>query len=340
MDAAPQVLALKPLAAPANQFPKLLSDHLQLTGIVIVPFSWEALGRAKYDLVLFHWPTEFFRPSSRRKSLALLTRMVFDKLRHGTRFVWLVHNLEPHEEGASRRSALTARLFFAVLDGTIFLSRHSRDELHRVYPSTRSLRSLVTAHGRYPEAATAPSPFDALASRGRLLFFGLVRPYKNVERLVAEARRVTASPFSLTVLGACFDAALAERIRAQAGDDPRIRIDLRRDHIPDAELEAEIDAHDGVVLPYRRILNSGVALHALGRNKPILAPAMGSLPELRDAAGHQWVQLFDGEISAEKIDRFLAGIAGIAHPAPDLSAFAWDRIGSEVSNFLARLLRR
>jgi len=47
-----------------------------------------------------------------------------------------------------------------------------------------------------------------------------------------------------------------------------------------------------------------------------------------------------GEISAEKIDRFLAGIAGIAHPAPDLSAFAWDRIGSKVSNFLARLLQR
>src|SRR4051794_21663748 len=105
---------------------------------------------------------------------------------------------------------------------------------------------------------------------------------------------------------------------------------LRLEHPQDRAREALSGDADADARPVCRLGSEG--------GRP--APAMGSLPELRDAAGHQWVQLFDGEISAEKIDRFLAGIAGIAHPAPDLSAFAWDRIGSEVSDFLARLLRR
>ena len=64
-----------------------------------------------------------------------------------------------------------------------------------------------------------------------------------------------------------------------------------------------IDANDAVVLPYRNILNSGVALHSLARNKPILAPRTGSLPELQQTVGGDWVHLFDGDISAEGLGK-------------------------------------
>jgi glycosyltransferase involved in cell wall biosynthesis len=327
------LIGLKPISAPGNRFAGLFAEHIDRSHFDLEGFEWEKLGQRRYDLVVFHWPTEFFRPESRKATLALLGRMLQDKLVRGTKFIWVVHNLEPHD-GGSMRSALTTHLFLKLLDGIILLSRHSGEELRRLYPGTKRLRALTTVHARYAPLAGPPRDFAAQGRQNRLLFFGMIREYKNVERLVAEARKVRIAPFSLTVLGACPDAALEARIRTAAGEDGRIVLDMRKEFIPDDELERAIDAHDAVVLPYRNILNSGVALHALGRNKPILAPRIGSLPELQERVGSEWADLFDGEIDTARLEAFLAGLDACIAPAPDLSALEWPRVGEDVSAFL------
>jgi glycosyltransferase involved in cell wall biosynthesis len=330
------VLGLKPISATGNSFAGLFSRHIDDSSFEREAFEWSKLGGGHYDIVVFHWPTEFFRPSSRKASLALLARMLRDKLLHRTKFVWVVHNLEPHD-GGSMKSELTTRLFLRLLDGVILLSRHSLDELHRLYPQARSLPALVTVHGRYEPLVGAPSDFVAAERRNRLLFFGMIRDYKNVDRLVAEAREVELTPFSLTVTGVCQDEELESRIREAAGEDMRVDLDIRNGFVPDEELERTIDTHDAVVLPYRNILNSGVALHALGRNKPILAPRIGSLPELQHQVGEEWVHLFDGEITADHITRFLTGLDACKSPSPDLTAYEWQRVGNDVTGFLRTL---
>jgi glycosyltransferase involved in cell wall biosynthesis len=330
------VLGLKPISATGNSFAGLFSRHIDDSSFEREAFEWGKLGGGHYDIVVFHWPTEFFRPSSRKASLALLARMLRDKLLHRTKFVWVVHNLAPHD-GGSMKSELTTRLFLRLLDGVILLSRHSLDELHRLYPQARSLPALVTVHGRYEPLVGAPGDFVAAERRNRLLFFGMIRDYKNVDRLVAEARKVELTPFSLTVTGVCQDEELESRIREAAGEDMRVDLDIRNGFVPDEELERTIDAHDAVVLPYRNILNSGVALHALGRNKPILAPKIGSLPELQQEVGEEWVHLFDGEITADHITRFLTGLDACKSPSPDLTAYEWQRVGNDVTGFLRTL---
>jgi beta-1,4-mannosyltransferase len=330
------VLALKPLKAAGNRFSGLFSSHIDGTSFERVPFDWEHLGRGRYDIIVFHWPTEFFRPDSRKTTLKLLGRMLLDKLRHQTKFVWVVHNLQPHDGGAMN-SELTAYLFLRLLDGAILLSEHSRQEMRRLYPFTKSLATLVTVHGRYNSFIHPPRDFIPSERRNQLLFFGLIRDYKNVEGLVAEARKVATDPFSLTVFGVCLDEELERNIRAAAGDDERINLNIRHDFVPDDELERVIDAHDAVVLPYRNILNSGVALHSLARNKPVLAPRMGSLPELQKIVGSEWVHPFDGDISANGLETFLTALDTCRAPRPDLSPFDWDRIGSDVTRFLKSL---
>jgi glycosyltransferase involved in cell wall biosynthesis len=330
------VLGLKPISATGNSFAGLFSRHIDDASFEREAFEWEKLGHGHYDVVVFHWPTEFFRPTSRKASLALLAMMLRDKFLHRTKFVWVVHNLEPHD-GGSVKSQLTTRLFLRLLNGVIVLSRYSLDELHRLYPQTRSLPALVAVHGRYEPLVGPPGDFVAAERRNRLLFFGMIREYKNVERLVAEARKVELTPFSLTVTGVCQDEDLEDRIRIAAGEDMRIDLDIRNGFVPDGELERTIDAHDAVVLPYRNILNSGVALHALGRNKPILAPRIGSLPELQQELGEEWVHLFDGEITADHITRFLASLDACKSGAPDLSGYEWQRVGNDVTGFLRSL---
>ena len=327
------ILALKPLSADGNAFSGAFSGHLD-PAFDRVAFEWDGLGRRAYDAVVFHWPTEFFRPTRRKETLAFLARMALDRLR-GTRFVWVAHNLAPHD-GGSRASATTRDLFLRQLDGVIYLSQQSRREAERLYPVLAGKPSLVTVHGRYDDTAVPASPHRAGA--GRLLTFGLIRAYKNAAGLVRAAHGVRTAPFALTVAGTPFEDGLVDEIVAAARGDPRVTLDIRDALMPADELERLIDAHDAVVMPYTQILNSGVALHALARNRPILAPRLGSLPEVAEAVGPDFVHLYDGPIRAEVIDTFLAAIAGRDLGTADLSAFGWDRVGGDVSAFIAGLL--
>ncbi|WP_157956208.1 glycosyltransferase [Acuticoccus yangtzensis] len=331
--ASPPVVALKPLSAEGNAFSGAFSGHMD-AAFKTVGFAWDRLGTRAYDVVVFHWPTEFFRPTRRKDTLALLARMAADKAR-GTRFLWVAHNLAPHD-GGSMASPATTAMFLRLLDGVIYLSHHSRREAETRYPVLTSKPALVTVHGRYDECAVPPRPHTAGA--GRLLTFGLIRAYKNVTGLVKAAHKVTAEPFSLTVAGTPSEDGLAAEIAAAAQGEARVTLDIRDHLMPADELERMIDAHDAVVLPYKAILNSGVALHALARNRPILAPRLGSLAELQDTVGPDFVHLFDGPIAAPVLDTFLGRIAGRSLGTADLSKFGWDRVGADVSGFIASLL--
>ena len=331
------ILAINPIASEANSFTGRFSASLDRSRFQVLPWQRAETGRGRYEIVLFHWPNSFFGPV-KADEVKILARMLLDKIRRGTKYVWVVHNIRPHDRG-DHRITLTGRLFLRLLDGVILLSENSRQLLLSAYPALAGYAawSRCTAAMRMRTARRSPAaPAKATTA---CFFSGSIRTYKNVEALVAAAAAVETAPFRLTVIGSCDDPALAARIRAAGQGDPRIRLDLRTGTVPGEELEAAIDAQDAVVLPYRNILNSGAALHALSRNKPVLAPRIGSLPELQAMAGEAWVELFDGDISTAVIERFLAGLAAPRPTGPDLSAFAWDRIGADVSRFLADLLR-
>ena len=223
------------------------------------------------------------------------------------------------------------KLFAALLDYCFELWR---DE-HAGQTQRELLHSFIA-----DSSASASSPQtrrDALRLIGPT--FALEKRLEDNEarRKYLEIRGQMFQTALAQVRGEFPDEALEARIRKAAGEDGQIFLDIRKEFIPDDELERAIDAHDAVVLPYRNILNSGVALHALGRNKPILAPRIGSLPELQEKVGSEWVDLFDGEIDAARLEAFLTGLDACITPAPDLSAFEWPRVGEDVSAFLRSL---
>ena len=343
-------LGLAPLDTPANAFCQAFSDALSgefdCRHVPIAELEdWRAIarragkrvgGRAG-DVVIMHWPTFFFRPSSRRDTLARLGRMAQARAR-GTRFVWVVHNLQPHDGGAMG-SRLTAALFVSQLAGIVHLSEHSRGALrgaHRVMPWTQE---VVTVHGAYPGPPPAPRPaaLDPAANEPRLLVFGHVRPYKNIPHLLRVAREAALRG---TVAGRVWDGAEARRVRDAAAGAPHVRLDLRDEALPDGELDALIADHHGVVLPYgasESVLNSGAAIHALSRARPVLVPRLGALPELA-AAVPGWVQSFDPPLRADDLLAFARFAAERpADAKPDLSAYGWDRVSRDLTGFLRGL---
>jgi glycosyltransferase involved in cell wall biosynthesis len=332
------IVAISPKDSPLNQFTGAFSRAVEQAGFKVVELSWGRPDLASYDVAILHWPDEMFRFTGLytfRQLIKRFAKLHLTRRLNRTRYIWVGHNVRPHEGG--RMSMWLVQQFLRSLDGIIFLSRHSRDEFHRTYAMPKGLAELVTVHGHYGEVMKTPvRPAPPLGDTLRLVHFGQVRPYKNVERLSEAVAECPA--IGLTVTGKCASEELAAELRRIAASARNIALDLRLAFVPDEELEAAIDAAHAAVLPYKAILNSGSAFLALSRGRPVLAPASGSLPELREAVGAEWLYLYEGELTADVLhafDRWMRGrdIQGM----PDLSAYSWDRVSRDLGAFLGTI---
>lgn len=331
-------VAIRPRASPHNRYVEPFAAVFENAGWKVAALDWRIVPVLSGRLMILHWPDEFHAsPDARSRVLswARIVLMALSRRLFGVRWVWVVHNLAPHDSKDS-----TPRLWRAFtnrLDGLIFLSRDSRAALLSDCPDLSVLPHLITRHGDYRTGAlTPPSGWRRPMRTTRLQFVGQVRPYKNLEKLFDAARDLDDG----TLLGvAGFAAAnLGAELRLKSAGILALRLDLRSDPLDEVELERIVDLSDAVVLPYRQILNSGAALFALSRNRPVIAPALGSLLELRDIVGEQWVYLYDGELTGEVL-RDATAWARTADRPPmcRLEPFDWAVLGPQLVGFAERL---
>jgi len=334
-------IALAPAHSSYNSFIDRFAESIASGGYEVVDFRWNPLRLAGVALVILHWPNEFFAARAGAESLkAAMKLQLLRSLRRlgGLRVVWVAHNARPHDS-VFAAPALTQR-FLHTVDGVIYLSRHSRVAIRSCYRLRPSTLELVSAHGHYRDGSS-PDPPVAPAARQpvQLLCFGQVRPYKNVEALLRCAAQLPPQLIRLTIAGVSGDEALTTRLRFLAADAPQVRLALQRSPLSEAELSAVINAAHAVVLPYREILHSGAALYALSHNRPVLAPRLGSLPELQSEVGSEWLQLYDGPLTPDLLRSWIRTLREHARSGqPDLSAHDWNRLGPETCRFIERLL--
>lgn len=289
-----------------------------------------------------HWPDDFFAPTGWRgagKKLARLTAMNFARLLFRTRFIWVAHNAKPHDIQTPSRHF--THPFLRSLDGIIYLSAYSHEVITTRYPIVAAVPKLITVHGHYRDSMkTPPSLFQPVSGKIRLAYMGQIRPYKNVLELVTLVAGSKCN-VSLSVTGRRIDERTASELVIAAANTPHIELDIRDEAVPDAELEAAVDASHAVVLPYRDILNSGAALYALSRNRPVLAPRLGSLTELQTTVGSDWLYLYDGALTNDVLESFITWLRDRGGQGePNLSAYDWEPIGKSIYEFLHRLTSR
>ena len=336
-------IALDPRVAPSNRFVEAFTASVTAPGVEVVDYSWRFSAMRGFDVVIFHWPRDIQRPrglkSFVRTALAY-SKMIAARRLHGTRFLWIAHNLTPHDGGMI--GAIFMRLFLRSLDGMIHLSHYSRALFEHTYGRIAGLDELVTVHGDYRDwMVTPPTPMPSPGERLTLAFFGQVRPYKNLERLLECFAAAERPGMTMLVAGMRADRDLADQLVGLYGSRPDVRFDLRDALLPEADIEAVIDQADAVVLPYRNILNSGAAIMALSRNRPVIAPAEGGFPELRDTVGADWVFLYEGELSAALIAEVEPWLRDTPRGTqPDLSAYDWAKIGPHIHAFVAGFAKR
>jgi glycosyltransferase involved in cell wall biosynthesis len=164
---------------------------------------------------------------------------------------------------------------------------HSSYDL-RAIPAAYSLSGAlvrVIPHGPYDHVVrSAAVPADAEAGDGtpfRLLYLGVVRPFKGVEDLVAAFSaldRDQASRFRLSVVGEVWEGWTApdQAIARSPHADLIERVDR---YVTDAELADYFERADAAVLPYHRSSSSGPLQIAMSAGLPVVVTAVGGLVE-------------------------------------------------------------
>lgn len=331
---------VRPAWESSNPYTGLFADALVGAGLDVRGLKKLPAGPA---VLVFHWPDEFFvqprNPMRAARVLLALLRLRLGKWLSGQRIIWVAHNVTPHGSDPAKFSA-ARRSFFGLVDGLVFLSRSSRAEVIASYPSLRDLPHVILPHGIYPHVGRAPSTAPPAAGRAvRLALAGLVKRYKNPELAARLTEALQPEEAHLLIAGACDDATLRSELEGIAAR--AAHVELRWGYLDDAELEAAIDESDALLLPYRQILNSGSALLALSRFRPVIAPHLGSLPELRDQVGDDWLWLYEGELDEPKLRSAIAWLrARRPDGPPDLSLHDWAAIGRSAARFIRQLVEQ
>jgi glycosyltransferase involved in cell wall biosynthesis len=234
------------------------------------PDGWLAAGGRlrTADLVVFVLLTPLQVPAY----LAVMSTL------RRTKTAVICHNVLPHERRPGDVPLVRALLHRAgpVITHSAAQAAQAKDlapaATVRTVAMPPHLPASVPDHqNQGAERAASPTP------RTRLLFFGIVRPYKGLDVLL---RALAQAPphVTLTVAGEFWsDITEMEYLVAELG--LRDRVTLRPGYVPADQLPALFAEADALVLPYREATASQNALLAFAHGVPVITTTAGALAE-------------------------------------------------------------
>ena len=336
-----------PAYAHENHYINLLYDGIKQSDVEVVNFNRARMLFSSFDILHIHWPEGLYARKNIITSFifATITLLSFIILRlSGKKLIWTVHNLKPHDSKYPYLEKYFTQILSSLCNGFIFLGKTSKEQFKKMYNVKCEERCAVIVHGHYrPIYDTNVDPeksrqiLDLPQDKKILLFFGLVRAYKNVDGLVSAFISTAQEDTILLIAGNCPDIGLKERISELCTNHNNIKLHLK--FIEDEDVGLYFGAADVVALPYKNILNSGAAFLSLSYNRPVILPETPSMVELKDAIGNDWIYLFKDNINGDDLCKAMQYFetANVFQNQCDLKAFEWDNISSQTIAFYKKI---
>ncbi len=247
----------------------------------------------KPDIVHIQWQHPFLVPRSKSLLVSVFRSGFFflDVLalrRAGVRIVWTVHNIVNHEKRYPRWELFACRILARLVDCIVV---HCEAVIERVAESYRVSpdKIRVMPFGHYADRLPpVPDRAEARASLGLpldakiFLFFGLIRRYKSVDRLLADFATLPHKDVRLLIVGEPRPPSLGDEIAAWTELDKRVV--ARLEFVAGDELAVWLGASDAAVLPFSDSLTSGTAIFSASCGRTFIAPAVGCMKEFPDGS--------------------------------------------------------
>jgi beta-1,4-mannosyltransferase len=218
----------------------------------------------------------------------------------GRKVIVHVHNKRPHESPAPHVSHALMVSLIDTADQVSIMSTETKNVLKDMWFFRDDFsRTSTVPHPNYIGAyGEKIKPSDALKNDTlKILFFGLVRPYKGIEHLIEATQNM--ENVEVSIFGKPKDDAYVAKIQEMCSD--RDNIKFRLEHIPDEDIPPIFSEHHLVALPYsiNSSLNSGAAILALSYARTIVGTNNGTLKDLESQ------ELYYGYSYADEADHII-----------------------------------
>ena len=279
-----------------------------------------------------HWLDPYLKGDNSSIKLFYCLKFLLDILLTrwtGVRIIWTIHNAISHNSKFPRIELWTGRVLVKIVDRVIVHNHVARDEivpLYRLNPA----KIAIIPHGHYRNIyhqeiakSEARQQLGLPESNKIYLNFGMLKPYKGIERLLKlwQEHQNILEGNSLLVAGKALDDVYGQMLTKQASEIENVV--LHNKFVADEQIHLYFSAADIVVLPFERILTSGSLILAMSYGKPVIAPRLASIPETLGVA--DWL-LYDPDDER-----------GLLHAIKDSTQVDLNALGRLVSESCHRL---
>jgi len=252
------------------------------------------------DILIFKFWHPFFIPCY---------RYIAKKIKKNTncKIIIIFDNILPHEPFPFTKALLN--YFFKYVDAFIVQSAKVEKELKSIIPNPNYDKVFHPVYDNYP------NPIDKTDAKLKLkmkdfdivLFFGLIRKYKGLDKLILSMEKVfeEKSNIKLLIVGECYGEKkkyLSLIEKSNYSD----RILWVEEYVKESEVNLYFSASDVVVLPYLSASQSGIIPLAYNYNKPVIVSDLEGLAEVVDVGktGHVFNSKLKNDLSDKILDFF------------------------------------
>ena len=218
-------------------------------------------------------------------NILVLFNLLFVKILFG-KVVLTVHDVSSFSN--SSNSSVIGKLVYKLTDRIITHNEFSKSEIINVNANLSSCISIVP-HGNYTpfinvqyDKEKSKEQLSIPNNRRILLFFGMIKKVKGLEFLLSALKSVIKQnpDVLLVIAGKPWENNFSAYQKIIDENNLSEYILLHAKFIPQEDVEHYYCASDLVVLPYKKIYQSGVLMMALSYERPVLVSDLPPLKEI------------------------------------------------------------
>ena len=268
--------------------------------------SWKSFFNTSFDIFHMHWPETYINSKNifvRFTGCAMVISYLFYLKLNKKKIVWTVHNIKPHDNEMLGISIFYRMLVFFT-DHFIFMSKVSFEIFSYKFQKVKKSYELIP-HPLYPvEPVNKLKVNKNIEFRNDfLLFFGLIRNYKNIDHLIDVFLKANLTDFTLHILGFCGDNYLKRRLCNKTNNNTNINLEFKR--YTDSFLNHLLSLTKGVVIPYGNMVNSGMLLKCISEGIFILLPNDRYNSEIIDYFDYKNYLFYEEELNSKDLLEFI-----------------------------------
>lgn len=275
-----------------NPYQHILKDKLEERGIEVIEEEFVPpylillkVLRDSPDVLHLNWVDRFYLTQDdvlwKNIAAAFIFGLEIFIASLFTRIVWTVHNKHNHENKSPRLDRIMRKYTFWISDSVQVWDENTEEEL-KSYLNVTSGKITQIPHGNYlpvhgedtlPSKSESRNSMDIDDSLKLILFFGNIRPYKQVPKLIEKFKEYSDEESILLIAGRAREENLERQIMQKAENSSNIL--FKEGFIAEDNVPMYFRAADIVALPFDQIFNSGSVLMALSMGRMVMVPNKG-----------------------------------------------------------------